>query len=134
MAGYMLDTNICIYVLKDRPAGLRERFDELVDQLAISTITLAELLYGAENSARRTQNLEAIEQFAGRLDVLPFSAVAAAHYGAIRAELRRAGRPAGVHDMLIGAHARSEGRVLVTNNMREFARMPGLQVENWAPS
>jgi tRNA(fMet)-specific endonuclease VapC len=127
----MLDTNICIYVVKDRPPGLRERFEELVDELSISVITLSELLYGAENSARRPENLRAIEQFAGRLDILPFTADAAAHYGQIRAALRRAGRPAGVHDMLIGAHARSDGLILVTNNMREFARMPGLQIENW---
>lgn len=131
MLRYMLDTNICIYVVKDRPPGLRERFEELVDELSISVITLSELLYGAENSARRPENLRAIEQFAGRLDILPFTADAAAHYGQIRAALRRAGRPAGVHDMLIGAHARSDGLILVTNNMREFARMPGLQIENW---
>jgi len=131
MLAYMLDTDICIYVIKDRPDGLRQRFSELIDQLCISTITLGELLYGAENSARRTQNLHTVEQFAGRLDILPFSANAAAHYGQIRAALRRAGRPAGVHDMLIGAHARSEGLVLVTNNVREFERMRGLQVENW---
>jgi tRNA(fMet)-specific endonuclease VapC len=131
MPHYLLDTDICIYVIRDRPPGLRQRFDELEDQLGISTITLGELRYGAENSARRTQNLRTVEQFAGRLDVLPFSANAAAHYGQIRAALRRAGRPVGVHDMLIGAHARSEGLVLVTNNVREFERMPGLQVENW---
>jgi tRNA(fMet)-specific endonuclease VapC len=131
MLRYMLDTDICIYVIKDRPSGLRQQFDELEDQLAISTITLGELLYGAENSALRTQNLHTVQQFAGRLDLLPFSANAAAHYGQIRAALRRVGRLAGVHDMLIGAHARSEGLVLVTNNVREFERMPGLQVENW---
>src|SRR3954453_10049699 len=131
MRRYMLDTNICIYVLQDRPPGLRERFDELVDELSISVITLGEMFYGAENSARRSENLRTIEQFAGRLDILPFTADAAAHYGQIRAALRRAGRPAGVHDMLIGGHARSEGLILVTNNVREFARMPGLQVENW---
>lgn len=131
MLRYMLDTNICIYVIKDRPSGLRERFDELVNELSISVITLGELLYGAENSARRAENLQTIEQFARRLHVLPFATQAAAHYGQIRAALRRAGRPSGVHDMLIGAHARSEGLVLVTNNIREFARMPGLQIENW---
>ena len=130
MLRYMLDTNICIYVLKNRPPGLRERFDELVDELSISVITLGELFYGAENSARRSENRRTIEQFAGRLEVLPFTANAAAHYGQIRAVLRRSGRPAGVHDMLIGGHARSEGLILVTNNVREFARMPGLQVEN----
>ena len=131
MLHYMLDTNICIYVIKDRPVGLRHRFDELATELAISTITLGELIYGAENSGRRGQNLRAVEQFAAGLDVLPFGANAAGHYGQIRAALRRPGRPAGLHDMLIGAHARSEGLVLVTNNLREFERMPGLQVENW---
>ncbi|MGD9617816.1 MAG: type II toxin-antitoxin system VapC family toxin [Alphaproteobacteria bacterium] len=131
MPRYMLDTNICIYVLQDRPLGLRERFDKLVDELSISVITLGEMLYGAEHSARRSENLRTIEQFTARLDVLPFTEDAAAHYGQIRAALRRAGRPAGVHDMLIGGHARSEGLILVTNNVREFARMPGLQVENW---
>jgi tRNA(fMet)-specific endonuclease VapC len=131
MRRYMLDTDTCIYVIKNRPSGLRQRFDESEDQLSISAITHGELLYGAENSGRRVQNLRTIEEFAGRLDVLPFSANAVAHYGQIRAALRRAGRPAGVHDMLIGAHARSEGLILVTNNTREFERMPGLQVENW---
>ena len=131
MLRYMLDTNICIYVIKHRPPGLRERFDELVDELSISVITLGELLYGAENSARRLENLRTIDQFAGRLDVLPFTADAAAHYGQIRAGLRRGGQISGVHDMLIGGHARSERLILVTNNTREFVRMPGLQVEDW---
>lgn len=132
MLHYMLDTNICIYVIKDRPAGLRQRFSEFVDQLCISTITLAEPCYGAENSARRVQNLNTIEQFGSRLEILPFSPNAAAHYGQIRAALARVGRPAGGNDILIGAHARSESLILVTNNVREFERMPGLQVENWA--
>jgi tRNA(fMet)-specific endonuclease VapC len=131
MLRYMLDTNICIYVIRNRPAGLRQRFDELDEELSISVITLGELLYGAENSQQRVQNLQRIEEFAARLEVLPFTANAAAHYGRVRATLRRAVRPSGVHDMLIGAHARSEGLILVTNNMRELARMPGLQVENW---
>jgi len=131
MVEYMLDTNICIYVIQNRPAELRERFDQLADELCISTITLGELLFGAQKSARRRQNLEAIEQFAARLEVLPFSAKAAAHFGQIRAELARSGTPCGAYDMLIGAHARSEGMVLVTNNVREFERMPGLQLDNW---
>src|SRR6516225_1050774 len=125
MLEYMLDTNICIYVIKNRPAALRERFDQFAETLCISTITLGELLYGVEKSARR-QNLEAVEQFTARLEVLPFSAKAAAHFGEIRAELARAGLPCGAHDMLIAAHARSEGLMLVTNNVREFQRMPGL--------
>jgi tRNA(fMet)-specific endonuclease VapC len=132
MLEYMLDTNICIYVIKNRPAALRERFDQLAEKLCISTITLGELLYGVEKSARRSQNLEAVEQFTARLEVLPFSAKAAAHFGQIRAELARAGRPCGAYDMLIAAHARSEGLMLITNNIREFERMPGLRIDNWA--
>jgi tRNA(fMet)-specific endonuclease VapC len=128
---YMLDTNICIYVIKDYPAGLRDRFNQLADELCISAITLGELQYGAEKSSRRAYNLEGIARFLARLDVLPFSAAAAVHYGQLRAELQRAGRPAGSLDMLIGAHARSEGLIVVTNNLREFERMPGLRVENW---
>jgi tRNA(fMet)-specific endonuclease VapC len=131
MLRYMLDTNICIFVIKNRPDGLRERFNRLAEQICISTITLAELHYGVEKSSRRTQNLEAVEQFAARLDLLPFSAEAAMHYGEVRAELERAGRPAGAHDMLIGAHARSAGLILVTNNLREFQPIPGLRVDNW---
>jgi tRNA(fMet)-specific endonuclease VapC len=132
MLEYMLDTNICIYVIKNRPAALRERFDQLAEALCISTITLGELLYGVQKSARRSQNLQAVEQFTARLEVLPFSVKAAAHFGQIRAELARAGRPCGAYDMLIAAHARSEGLVLITNNVREFQRMPGLRIENWA--
>ena len=131
MPRYMLDTNICIYVIRNRPAEMRERFDALADELCISVITLAELYFGAEKSARPSENRNAAEQFAARLEVLPFSAQAAAHYGQIRAELERTGRPAGAHDMLIGAHARSGAMTLVTNNRREFDRMPGLSVENW---
>jgi tRNA(fMet)-specific endonuclease VapC len=131
MLTYMLDTNICIYVIKHYPPQLREKFNELAEQLCISSITLGELLYGAEKSARRAGNLTAVENFAARLEVLPFGEKAAAHYGQLRAELERAGTPSGPHDMQIGGHARSEGLILVTNNMREFCRMPGLRVENW---
>jgi tRNA(fMet)-specific endonuclease VapC len=131
MLRYMLDTNICIYVILNRPAGLRERFNELSEQLCISTITLAELHFGVEKSARVTQNRNIVEEFVARLEIQPFSVDAAAHYGQIRAALERAGRPVGLHDMLIGAHARSEGLTLVTNNRREFDRIPGLVVENW---
>jgi|SRR4051794_22937590 len=131
MLQYMLDTNICIYVIKNRPAELREQFDRLAEQICISTITLAELYFGVEKSNRRIQNLQAVEQFVARLEALPFSAEAAAHYGQLRAELERAGEPAGPHDMLIGAHARSAGLIIVTNNLREFERIPGLRVENW---
>jgi tRNA(fMet)-specific endonuclease VapC len=132
MLQYMLDTNICIHVLKNRPEKLRERFNRLAEQLCISTITLAELSYGVEKSSRRDDNRQAVDHFAARLDVLPFSAVAAIHYGQVRAALEAAGRPIGAHDMLIGAHARSAGMIVVTNNLREFERIPGLRTENWA--
>ncbi|MCE7026756.1 type II toxin-antitoxin system tRNA(fMet)-specific endonuclease VapC [Jiella avicenniae] len=131
MLAYMLDTNICIYVMKTYAPHVREKFNALAEQLCISSITLGELHYGAQKSARREENLTAIEQFGARLDVLPFADKAAAHYGQLRAEWKRAGTPCGPHDMQIGAHARSEGLILVTNNRREFDRMPGLRVENW---
>ncbi|WP_374632921.1 type II toxin-antitoxin system VapC family toxin [Ferrovibrio sp.] len=131
MQRYMLDTNICIYVMKNRPRSLGERFSLQAEELCISSITLAELHYGVANSDRQAQNAEALAHFAARLEILPFAGKAAEHYGDLRAVLRRAGQPCGVHDMMIGAHARSEGLVLVTNNTREFDRMPGLQVENW---
>ena len=131
MLTYMLDTNICIHVMKTYPPAGREKFNALAEQLCISSITLGELFYGAEKSARRSENLAAIESFIARLDVLSFGDRAAAHYGQVRAELERAGTPCGPHDMQIGGHARSEGLIVVTNNMREFVRMPGLRVENW---
>jgi tRNA(fMet)-specific endonuclease VapC len=127
----MLDTNICIYVMKNYPANLLEKFNKLAEQLCISSITLGELHYGAEKSARRVDNLTAIEHFVARLDVLGFEAKAAAHYGQVRVELERAGAPCGPHDMQIGGHARSEGLIVVTNSMREFSRMPGIRAENW---
>jgi tRNA(fMet)-specific endonuclease VapC len=131
MLTYMLDTSICIHVMKNYPQALRENFNSLAEQLCISSITLGELHYGAEKSAPHPDNLSAIEYFVARLDVLPFEAKAAAHYGQVRAELERAGTPCGPHDMQIGGHARSEGLIVVTNNIREFNRMPGIRVENW---
>src|SRR6478672_11854014 len=105
MLQYMLDTNICIYAIKSRPIELREQFNRLTEQICISTITLAELYYGVEKSSRCAQNLQVVEEFVARLEALPFSVEAAAHYGQVRAELERAGQLAGPHDMLIGAHA-----------------------------
>jgi tRNA(fMet)-specific endonuclease VapC len=131
MLTYMLDTNICIYVMKIYPPKLREKFNALAEQLCISSITLGELFYGAEKSARPVENLNAIQHFVARLEVLPFGVKAAAHYGQMRAELERIGSPCGSHDMQIGGHARSEGLAVVTNNLREFARMQGLRTENW---
>ena len=131
MLRYLLDTNICIYVIKNYPPELRERFNCLAEQLCMSSITLAELHYGAEKSARRFENLQAITQFCARLDVLAFSAKAAVHFGEIRANVERLGTPVGPLDMLIGAHARAESLIVVTNNEREFQRLPGVRVENW---
>ncbi len=131
MLRYMLDTNICIYVIKNRPAAARQRFNQYGDQLCISSVTLAELLYGAEKSAKVAHNLSVIEAFAARLEVLPFAEKAAAHYGQIRSALELAGTPIGPYDMMIAGHARSEGLVLVSNNCREFERIDGLRLENW---
>jgi tRNA(fMet)-specific endonuclease VapC len=131
MLQYMLDTNTCIHVIKNYPERLRQRFNRHGEQLCISSITLAELRFGAEKSARRVENLQEIEIFAARVEVLSFGSAAAAHYGEIRAELERAGKPVGVHDMLIGAHARSEGLIIVTRNLKEFSRISGLRAEDW---
>jgi len=99
--------------------------------MAVSSVTLAELLYGAEKSSRVSESLAAIEDFCSRLEVLPYGPKAAQHYGVMRAALEKLGQPIGVNDMHIAAHARSEGLVLVTNNMEEFARVPALEAENW---
>jgi len=131
MLRWLLDTDICIYVLKNRPSALRERFNRSAAQLCISSVTLAELLYGAEKSARTEANLAEIERFAARLTVLPFDEKAAAHYGRIRTVLERVGRPIGPYDLMIAAHARAEGLTLVSNNQREFGRVEGLVTENW---
>jgi len=131
MLRYLLDTDICIYVIKNRPPGLRDLFNQRSEQLAISTVTLAELHYGAEKSERRQQNLDVIEGFAARLEVLAFGGKAAVHSGQIRAELAGQGTPIGPYDVMIAGHARSEGLIVVTNNTREFQRVAGLRVENW---
>jgi tRNA(fMet)-specific endonuclease VapC len=131
MLRYLLDTNIVIYVLKRRPVEVLSTFNANASRMAISSITLAELLHGAEKSSRVSENLAAVEDFCSRLQVLPYGPKAAQHYGAIRAALEKLGQPIGVNDMHIAAHARSEGLVLVTNNMGEFARVPALEAENW---
>lgn len=131
MLRYMLDTNICIYVINSVPAKLAERFDASSSAICISSITYGELCFGVEKSVQRTRNAAVLEDFVSRLTILPFAAAAAAHFGEIRAFLKRAGTPCGPYDMQIGAHARSEGLTVVTNNRREFDRMPGVLVENW---
>ena len=131
MLKYLLDTNIVIYVVKRRPASVREVFNQQHGRMGLSAITLAELMHGAEKSSDAPRNLAVVEDFCSRLLVLPYTNKAAAHYGSIRAALEVAGRPIGVNDLHIAAHARSEGLTLVSNNLREFERVPGLLTENW---
>ena len=129
---YLLDTNICIYVIKRRPPQVLARFQRCaVGDLGLSTMTLAELEYGAAKSQFPARNQTALAAFILPLDVVPFDAAAAIAYGPIRATLERQGTPIGAMDLLIAAHAVSLGVTLVTNNTREFGRVPGLQVENW---
>lgn len=132
MLRYMLDTNICIYTIKNNPAAVREKFQQHQNHLCISSIVLSELLYGAEKSSQPEKSLALIEGMAARLEVLNFDEHAAAHAAEIRADLARKGTPIGHYDVLIAGHARSRGLVLVSNNLREFERVDGLRLENWA--
>jgi len=127
----MLDTNIVIYVIKRKPKQALEIFNLHAGQMCISSITLAEMLHGAEKSEMPDQNLRRIEDFTSRLQVLDYGNKAAAHYGDIRADLERKGTPIGVNDLHIAGHARSEGLVLVTNNLKEFERVDALRLDNW---
>jgi tRNA(fMet)-specific endonuclease VapC len=131
MIRYLLDTNIVIYVIKKRPLEIMQTFNKHSGRMAISSITLAELFHGAEKSSHFAENLTVIDDFTSRLEVLPYTPKAAQHYGSIRAALERNGETIGVNDLHIAAHARSEGLVLVTNNLREFERVPALETENW---
>lgn len=131
MLRYMLDTNLCIRVLRDRPQATRERFNLNAEALSISTIVLAELLHGAARSARPEHHRREVERFAARLDVLPFDAAAADHAADIRADLERRGLMIGGYDILIAGHARSRGLVVVTGNLGEFGRVDGLRSEDW---
>jgi tRNA(fMet)-specific endonuclease VapC len=131
MLKYLLDTNIVIYVIKRKPLSALQLFNTHAGHMAISSITLAELLHGAEKSTAPEQTLAVVEDFCSRLEILTYGPKAAQHYGSIRANLERIGKPIGVNDIHIAAHARSEGLTLVTNNLREFERVPALQLENW---
>lgn len=131
MLRYMLDTSLCIRVLRDRPPAARERFNLNADALSISTIVLTELLHGAARSARPEHHRGEVERFAARLDVLPFDAFAANHAADIRANLERRGLMIGGYDVLIAGHARSRGLIVVTGNLGEFGRVEGLRSEDW---
>jgi len=131
---YLLDSNICIYTIKNRPDSVRKIFIENDGRMCVSTVTQMELIYGAEKSAAVSRNLKVVEGFLARLDVKEFDSSAATHTGQIRAELAKAGTPIGPYDQMIAGHARSLGLIVVTNNVAEFSRVPGLRVENWVNS
>jgi tRNA(fMet)-specific endonuclease VapC len=131
MLKYLLDTNIVIYVLKRRPKEVLAIFNANASRMAISSITLSELIYGAEKSLNTYKNLEAVEEFVSHLEVLPYDAKASQHYGQIKAALEKKGQIIGENDIHIAAHAISHVLILVSNNVREFKRVPNLALENW---
>ena len=131
MLKYLLDTNIVIYVLKRRPKEVLNIFNANASRMAISSITLSELMYGAEKSLNTDKNLEAVEEFVSHLEVLPYDAKASQHYGQIKAALEKKGQIIGENDIHIAAHAISHGLILVSNNVREFKRVSNLALENW---
>jgi tRNA(fMet)-specific endonuclease VapC len=129
---FMLDTNICVYIIKQKPVKVLERFTQYSPgDILISSITVAELRYGAEKSLHVLQNHEALSGFIVPLEIAAFDEKAADEYGRVRAMLEKKGHPIGSMDMIIGAHALSLGLTLVTNNTKEFKRIRGLKVENW---
>jgi len=129
---YMLDTNICIGLIRQRPKKLIERLTDCEPgEVGISTITVAELAYGAQKSSQVEQNMTALEQFLLPIEIADFDQAASVTYGFVRASLERRGNMIGSLDMLIGAHALSLGVALVTNNVDEFQRIPKLRVEDW---
>jgi len=129
---YMLDTDTCSYIIRERPIGVLEHFRKLaMEQVCISTVTYAELLYGVERSSSKRINRPIIDDFVQHLDVIEWDNAAAEQYGKIRTDLEASGKPIGAMDMMIAAHAKSIKAVLVTNNQKHFARIKGLKVENW---
>ena len=129
----MLDTNTCIYIIKRKPPDVLERFRRTeISEIGISSITLSELLYGVSKSSRPEQNQWALTQFIAPLEILPYGDDAAQYYGDLRVHLEKQGTPIGSLDMLIAAHALSIACTLVTNDEKEFIRIPNLNIENWA--
>ncbi len=131
---YLLDTDTCIYIIKRRPESVIKRFEHEVDirNVGVSSITAAELHFGAEKSGFGERSLRALSLFLSSLTIHPFAETAAPAYAQLRAKLERQGAPIGPLDTLIAAHALSLNATLVTNNTREFARVPDLPLENWA--
>jgi tRNA(fMet)-specific endonuclease VapC len=129
MAKFMLDTDISIYTVKRKPHEVRRMFNIHAGELSISTVTLGELLFGAENSSNPRANLMVIEGYAARVEVLDYDRDAAMQFAQLKVELSK--KQIGAYDLMIAAHARSRGLILVSNNITEFGRVPGLRVENW---
>ena len=129
---FMLDTNTCIYIIKQKPSEVIERFKRTkISQIGISSITLSELFYGVSKSSKPKQNQVALAQFIAPLVIMPYGDEAAQYYGDIRANLEKQGTPIGSLDMLIAAHALSIACTLVTNNEKEFIRILNLKIDNW---
>lgn len=129
---YMLDTNICIYLIKQQPREVIEKFQGIaLGEIAISTVTVAEMMYGVRKSQYKEKNKAALQAFLAPLEMVAFDFAAAQQYGVVRAYLEKIGKPIGAYDLMIAAHALSLGVVLVTNNEQEFQRIPDLIVENW---
>ena len=132
-ATYLLDTNICIYIAKQRPQAVLKRFEQLKQgEVVMSFITHGELMFGAEKSRRRDETIEKLNRLTELIPVVLPDPATALHYGKIRSHLEQAGTPIGANDLWIAAHARSSNLILVSNNTREFQRVPGLKMENWA--
>ncbi len=130
---YLLDTNICIYAINMRSKSVVEKVRQrLVDEIAISSVTVAELEYGLQKSSRKTATRAALIEFLAPFAIIDFTSLDAAEYGKIRAFLEEKGTPIGAYDLQIAAQALARGLVLVSNNEREFSRVPQLKLENWA--
>ncbi len=129
---FLIDTNICIYIINRHPPEVIQKFkDSEVGQIAISSITVSELQYGVSKSKYREHNLKRLEEFLTPFQILPYDEYAAKYYGEIRSQLENQGTIIGPLDLLIAAHALSQNLILVTNNEKEFKRIPSLKVENW---
>jgi tRNA(fMet)-specific endonuclease VapC len=129
---FMLDTNICIYLINNRPLKVKEIFNQHQDhRIALSSVVVFELHYGIEKSTAKAKNQIALEAFLSGFEIEPFSQAAAAQAANIRATLEKAGTPIGAYDCLIAAHALERGAVLVTNNIKEFQQVERLKLENW---
>jgi len=129
---YLIDTNICIYIMNKRPIGIIHKFKQFdVGEIGVSTITVSELQYGVSKSKNRRLNKQRIEEFLAPLEILPYDEIAAGIYGDIRLQLEKRGEPIGPLDLLIAAHALSRNLVLISNNEKEFKRVKNLKVENW---